>query len=346
VIKIPVDLGRRSYQVLIGPGVRRSVADAIPAGARRVAVVTQETVPWQVDPGVERCDLIIGQGEGAKSLATVERLCRGFAHFGLTRKDAVVAVGGGVVTDVAGFAAACWHRGVTVVHVATTLVAQVDAAIGGKCGVNLPEGKNLVGTYWQPAAVLCDTEVLETLPLPERRSGWGEMAKYAFLGVEGLESLPLPEAIARCVELKASIVAADEREGGRRALLNYGHTLAHALEAAGWAGGVGSAGPLRHGEAVAIGLVFAARLADRLGRIGPARVADHERLVSAYGLPARLPEGSDLNQLVSLMEGDKKAFGGLTFVLDGPNGLEVVEGVERGPVLSALAAMRPEREQA
>jgi len=303
-------------------------------------VVTQEGVPWQVDPGVERCDLVVGQGEGAKSLATIETLCRGFARFGLTRKDAVVAVGGGVVTDVAGFAAASWHRGVAVIHVATTLLAQVDAAIGGKCGVNLPEGKNLVGAFWQPAAVLCDTEVLETLPAAEWRSGRGEMAKYAFLGVEGLGSLDLPEAIARCVALKSSVVAADEREeGGGRVLLNYGHTLAHALEASGWAGGVGTAGTLRHGEAVGIGLVFAARLAERLGRIGPARVADHERLVGGYGLPTRLPRGSDPDRLVGLMAGDKKAVGGLTFVLDGPRGLELVEGVPRRLVLDTLKAM-------
>ena len=136
----------------------------------------------EVETGVEQRTFLIGEGEKAKSMSTVEELCRGFARFGLTRADLVVGVGGGVVTDVAGFAAAVYHRGVAVAHVATTLLGQVDAAIGGKTGVNLPEGKNLVGAFWQPVAVICDTEVLATLPPREYRSGLGEMAKYAFLG--------------------------------------------------------------------------------------------------------------------------------------------------------------------
>src|SRR5438477_5377396 len=172
-------------------------------------------------------------GEDAKCTETVQDLCGQFARWGLTRGDVVVAVGGGVVTDTAGFAAAVYHRGVAVIHVSTTLLGQVDAAIGGKTGVNIPEGKNLIGAFWQPSAVLCDTEVLETLPPREYASGLGEMAKYAFLGVEGLRDLALEEAIAACVRCKAAIVAADERESGLRALLNYGHTLGHALETAG-----------------------------------------------------------------------------------------------------------------
>src|SRR5262249_28654501 len=154
-----------------------------------------------------------------------------------------------------GFAAAVYHRGVAVIGVPTTLLGQVDAAIGGKTGVNLPEGKNLVGAFWQPAAVLCDVETLETLPPREYLSGLGEMAKYAFLGADGLRDLALGDAVAACVACKAAVVGADEREGtaGRRVLLNYGHTLAHALETVGQY-------DLRHGEAVAIGLAFAARL--------------------------------------------------------------------------------------
>ena len=151
-------------------------------------------------------------GEEAKTLESVEQLCRQFARWGLTRADVVVAVGGGVVTDTAGFAAAVYHRGVAVVHVPTTLLGQVDAAIGGKTGVNLPEGKNLVGAFWQPAAVLCDTETLGTLPPREYRSGLGEMAKYAFLGVDGLRDMPLDDAVAACVACKAEVVGADERE--------------------------------------------------------------------------------------------------------------------------------------
>ena len=151
--------------------------------------------------------------------------------------DPFIATGqvsaGGIVTDTAGFAAACYHRGVPVVHVSTTLLGQIDAAIGGKTGVNLPEGKNLVGAFWQPAAVLCDTEVLATLPPREYRSGLGELAKYHFLGGGDLDALPLDERVAACVAIKAAVVAGDEREGGRRATLNYGHTLAHAIEIAG-----------------------------------------------------------------------------------------------------------------
>jgi len=220
--------------------------------------------------------------------------------------------------------------------VATTLLGQVDAAIGGKTGINLPEGKNLVGAFWQPAAVLCDTEVLATLPPREYQSGLGEMAKYAFLGVAGLRDLSLDDAVAACVACKAEVVGADEREGssGRRALLNYGHTLAHALETAGHY-------DLRHGEAVAVGLVFAARLGRRLGRIDTRRVAEHDRLVSGYGLPDRLPAGVDDDELLSIMARDKKVLDdGLTFVLDGPRGLEVVAGVAGGAVRDALGELR------
>ncbi len=326
--RVEVPLGERSYEVVIGPGVRHQLSARLPAGARRAAIVTQEGIGVEVETGIDSAVFPIGEGEGAKSLATVEELCRSFSRFGLTRDDVVVAVGGGVVTDVAGFAASCYHRGVAVVHVSTTLLGQVDAAIGGKTGVNLPEGKNLVGAFWQPHAVLCDTATLDTLPERERRSGAGEMAKYAFLGVEELDRLPLAEQIRACVELKAEIVAADEREGDRRMLLNYGHTLAHALEAAGFADAAGRDGiDLRHGEAVAIGLVFAARLARRLGRIDDARVARHIEVVQASGLPSELPRGVPHEELLVLMGRDKKATGGLTFVLDGEKGVEVVRGV-------------------
>jgi 5-deoxy-5-amino-3-dehydroquinate synthase len=219
------------------------------------------------------------------------------------------------------------------------LLGQVDAAVGGKTGVNLPEGKNLVGAFWQPTAVLCDTDTLATLPDRERRSGLGEMAKYAFLGVEDLDRLPLVDQIARCVALKAEVVAEDEREGDRRMLLNYGHTLAHALEAAGFADGPGRDGvDLRHGEAVAIGLVFAARLARSLGRIDDRRVQRHVELVSANGLPTAMPRGVDHAELVRLMGRDKKATDGLVFILDGPIGPEIVTGVSTADVLTALDA--------
>lgn len=332
MITVEVPLGARSYDVLVGHGARHRLTEVLPVGARRAAIVTQAAIGVTVEPGVEHRGWSIGQGEGAKSLATVEQLCRSWSRWGLTRADAVVAVGGGVVTDVAGFAAASYHRGVAVVHVPTTLLGQVDAAIGGKTGVNLPEGKNLVGAFWQPDAVLCDTEVLETLPPREYLSGCGEMAKYHFLGGDDLVDMPLDERVARSVAIKAAFVGSDEREGGRRALLNYGHTLAHALETAG-------DHDLRHGEAVGIGLVFAAHLARRLGRVDDGRVRDHARVVGGYGLPTGMPPGADHRQLVRLMGRDKKAVRGLTFVLDGPRGVEVVAGVDERHVLDVLEEM-------
>ncbi|MGH9207117.1 MAG: 3-dehydroquinate synthase family protein, partial [Acidimicrobiales bacterium] len=312
MITVPVEAESRSYEVLVGAGARHCLGDMVPAAARRVAVVTQEGVGVEVDPRRESGRFVIDQGEAAKSLGTVERLCREFARWGLTRADIVVGVGGGVVTDVAGFAAATYHRGIGLINVATTLLAQVDAAIGGKTGVNIPEGKNLIGAFWQPIGVLCDTEVLSTLPPREYASGLGEMAKYSFLGEKGLESLPLDVRVARCVELKARVVRADERESGARAMLNYGHTLAHALEALDQSRG--GELDLRHGEAVAIGLVFAARLARRLGRVGDGVVDDHARVVSGYGLPTEVPPGVGVGDLVPVMYRDKKAVSGLTMV--------------------------------
>jgi 5-deoxy-5-amino-3-dehydroquinate synthase len=334
VITVPVDLGDRSYDVLVGWGARHRLTEVVPVGARRAAVVTQAPIGVDPDPGIEHRTWTIPDGEAAKTLETVEGLCREWSRWGLTRGDVVIAVGGGVVTDTAGFAASVYHRGTAVVHLPTTLLAQVDAAIGGKTGVNLPEGKNLVGAIWQPAAVLCDTEVLEHLPPLEYRSGCGEVAKYQFLGGGDLLDLPLDERVARCVEIKARIVGADERERGQRALLNYGHTLAHALETA-------AHYEVRHGEAVGIGLVYAARLARRLGRIDDARVAEHRHVVAAYDLPVSLPPGLDHAELLALMARDKKATRGLTFVLDGPAGIEVVTGVDErhaADVLDEMAA--------
>ncbi len=332
VIELEVALGDRSYPVLVGAGARHRLLEVLPVGVARVAVVTQSAIPVEVDPGLEHRVFTVPEGEHGKHLGTVEDLCRDWAQWGLTRGDCVVAVGGGVVTDTAGFAAAVYHRGVPVVHVATTLLSQVDAAIGGKTGVNLPEGKNLVGAYWQPAAVLCDTDLLATLAPREYRNGQGEMAKYAFLGVDRLADLPLDEAVAACVACKAEVVAADEREGGRRATLNYGHTLGHALETAG-------SYDLRHGEAVAIGLVYAAELALRLGRIDAGRVAEHRRVVAGYDLPMRVPPGLDPTALIALFARDKKAVGGVTFVLDGPRGVEPVKVTDRAVLLAALDAV-------
>jgi 5-deoxy-5-amino-3-dehydroquinate synthase len=336
VITVEVALPDRTYPVLVGPGARHELAGVLPASATRAAIVTQAGVGLAVDPGREHRTFQIPDGEAGKTLATVEQLCRDWATWGLTRADVVVAVGGGLVTDVAGFAAASYHRGVPVVHVPTTLLGMVDAAIGGKTGVNLPEGKNLVGAYWQPRAVLCDLDALATLPPRELRSGQGELAKYHFLADTDLLALDLDERIAAAVRIKAAVVAADEREDPTnrrgRAILNYGHTLAHALE-------IETAHDLRHGEAVAIGLGYAASLARRLGRIDDARVADHHRVLAAYELDADLPEGVDHDRLVALMGRDKKAITGLTFVLDGPDGVEVVPGVPEADAHAALEEM-------
>ncbi len=332
--RVRVPLGERSYDVVVGHRAVAELASMVPAGCRRAAIVTQAGVPLTVDPGVPVTRLEIGHGEQHKTMATVEHLCRRFAEIGLTRHDLVIGLGGGMVTDVAGFAASVWHRGVPVVHVATSLVAMVDAAIGGKTGVNLVEGKNLVGAYWQPRGVICDLDALTTLPARELRCGSGELAKYHFLTGDDLLAMDETERIARCVQIKADIVAADEREGGLRALLNYGHTLAHALETA-------TDHELAHGEAVAIGLLYAAHLAESMGRIGAERVEQHRRVCRSYGLRTALPVGLDPADLVRLMGRDKKVVGaGLTFVLDGPSGVEVVADVDPAVAEAALRTFR------
>jgi len=333
MISVTVPLGDRSYPVLVGDGVRAELASVLPAGTRRVAVVTQAHLGMTVDPGVEHRVFHIGDGEEHKTMGTVERLCSELAAWGLSRADCIVGLGGGLVTDVAGFTASVYHRGLPVVHVPTSLLGQIDAAIGGKTGVNLPEGKNLVGTYWQPSAVLCDTAVLATLPPREYRCGLGELAKYHWLGGGRLDDLPLDERVAACVRIKADVVASDEREGGRRAILNYGHTLAHAIETAGHH-------ELRHGEAVAIGLVYAAELAHRLGRIDAAAVTEHRRVVGAYDLPSALPPGLSDDELLALFGRDKKATRQVTFVLDGPDGVEPVVGIDESDLRSTLDLIR------
>lgn len=311
-------------EVVIGPGARRVLPDLLPEGTGRVVVVQARRLAWEVEVGRESDVVRIDDGERAKTVSEAERLCRTFARLGIGRRDVVVSVGGGSVSDLVGFAAAIYHRGIPVVHVSTTLLGQVDAAIGGKCGVNLPEGKNLVGAFWQPIGVVADTQMLSTLDEREWRSGRGELAKYAFLGVDGLARLPLVDQIEAAVRHKAAVVGADERESGRRALLNYGHTFAHALEAVALEDGH----DLRHGEAVAVGLVFAARLAAALGRVPARRVRDHAEVVQAFGLPVRPPFTASPERLVGFMARDKKARGDLSFVLEGPAGLEVVHGVD------------------
>lgn len=333
-----VNLGERSYDVVIGDGAIGEIGSLIPSTARRAVVVTQQHLPVSVQAALEAHGLTvatveIGDGEEHKSLASIEKIMRVCAAHSMTRGDVIVGVGGGMVTDVAGFAAASWHRGIAVVHVSTTLVGMVDAAIGGKTGVNIPEGKNLVGAFWQPSGVVCDTATLTTLPDRERRCGFGEMAKYHFLTGDDLLSMDLPTRIARCVRIKADIVAKDEREGGLRAVLNYGHTLGHALE-------IATHFAVAHGEAVAVGLKFAALVAQSLGRIDASRVAYHDEvIVKEYGLSVSMPDGLAPSELIDLMKRDKKSSGGLTFMLDGANGIEMVRDVPEANVLDCLKLM-------
>lgn len=345
MIAVEVQLGDRSYPVLVGAGVRSELPAVLPDGVRKVAVVTQSGIGVDVDPGVDHEVFFIGDGEHHKTMGTVERLCGELSRWGLSRADCIVAVGGGLVTDVAGFTAAVYHRGLPVVHVATTLLGQIDAAIGGKTGVNLAEGKNLVGAYWQPAAVLCDTETLATLAPRQYRSGLGELAKYHWLGGGRLDELDLDERVAACVRIKGEVVALDEREGqsptGRwldagpsvRSTLNYGHTLAHALEIAG-------DHDLLHGEAVAIGLIYAAEVALRLGRIDANEVAEHRRVVEHYELPSTIPAGFRDDDLIALFARDKKATRSVTFVLDGADGVQPVSGIDETVLREALTALR------
>ncbi|HET6707027.1 3-dehydroquinate synthase family protein [Amycolatopsis sp.] len=334
---IPVRLNERSYDVLVGSGVRNSLPGVVRRlGARRAAVVSARPADWVPDTGVETLLLPARDGEQDKRLSTVEDLCGEFARFGLTRSDVVVSCGGGTTTDVVGLAAALYHRGVAVVHLPTTLLAQVDASVGGKTAVNLPAGKNLVGAYWQPSAVLCDTDYLTTLPRREVLNGLGEIARCHFIGAPDLRGRSLPEQIAASVTLKARIVAQDERDTGLRHLLNYGHTLGHALE-------IATDFALRHGEAVAIGTVFAGRLAGALGRIGRSRVDEHLAVVRHYGLPTALPDDVDAAVLIRQMHRDKKAITGLAFVLDGPRGAELVSDVPADLVARVLGEMPRDR---
>jgi 3-dehydroquinate synthetase len=262
------------------------------------------------------------------------------------RGDVIVALGGGIVGDTAGYLAASYYRGVDIVQVPTTLLAQVDAAIGGKTAVNLPEGKNLVGAFHQPIAVIADTATLATLPAREYRAGLGEVLKYALLGDDALlsliEAVPddllernpalLAEVVARCAAIKAKIVELDEYERtGRRATLNLGHTLGHALES------VGNY-DLLHGEAVAVGCVYAYELAARLGRVPESEAARVRQLAERLDLPVTAAAG-DAAELVAFMRRDKKAAGGLTFVLPGPDGVTLVPDVPEETVIAAMGAV-------
>lgn len=346
-MNVTVSLGERSYDVVLENGARHHLAALIAARAPRaktVAIVTSPELaeqPWfNVTSGLSQHLVTVPEGEGAKTLTWLGALLEELAELELSRDDVIVAVGGGAITDVAGFAAAVYLRGVAIVHVPTTLVGQVDAAIGGKTAVNLRAGKNLAGAFHQPIGVLCDFDTLVTLPERERLGGLGEVAKCWLL--EGgfaaeLAAVSLHDLIEMSVKFKAAVVGADEFEGGKRALLNYGHTLAHALEKVSLARSIDE---LRHGEAVAIGLAFAVRLAHALGRVDASEIERHDEVLSALGLSTKVPAHCPTSSLLEAMAHDKKAHHDLTFVLAGAEGFEVVPGVNPAVVQEVLERFR------
>lgn len=350
-LELVVELGARRYPIRIGRGLLDQPAcwrDLI-AGSQ-VLVVSNETVaPWYLARVREAlrdktlASLLLPDGEAHKTLDTVARVFDALAAMPAHRDVTVLALGGGVVGDVAGFAAACWMRGVAYVQVPTSLLAMVDSSVGGKTGVNLAQGKNLIGAFHQPRAVVIDTDTLATLPPRELNAGFAEVVKYGAIGDPALfawleahaEALRardpalLAQAIAACCRHKAAIVVRDETEQGERALLNFGHTFGHALES------VTGYGVLLHGEAVAIGMCLAAHLSSALGR---APLSDAERLaalLARFDLPTTLPSGIDADTLLASLRLDKKHRSGrLRFIL--------WRGVGRAELVDApdLAAIR------
>ena len=336
---VHVDLGERSYDVLIGAGLLARAGQEIVAlaGKRRVAILTDETVAGLHLPvlqaslaaeGIAAPALALPAGEGTKNWADLGRATEWLLAQKIERKDLVVALGGGVIGDLAGFAAAILRRGLRFVQIPTTLLAQVDSSVGGKTGINSPQGKNLIGAFHQPALVLADIDVLETLSPRDFRAGYGEVAKYGLLGderfFEWLEANATAlaadpdlrqRAVRHSVQMKADIVQRDETEQGDRALLNLGHTFGHALESA-----TGYSDRLLHGEGVAIGCALAFELSARMGLCSqeiPSRVAAH---FAAMGLPSRIRDiPGDLpddEALIALMAQDKKVQDGkLRFIL-------------------------------
>jgi 3-dehydroquinate synthase len=359
---VPVPLGGRSYDVLIGPDLLAEAGRLIATrlGKARCGVVTDANVARHHLPEVEaslraegrlKGSIVLPAGEATKSFRELAPLCERLLELGLERGDLVVALGGGVIGDLAGFAAGVLRRGIRFVQIPTTLLAQVDSSVGGKTGINTPQGKNLIGVFHQPSLVIADTNVLKTLPVREMRAGYAEVAKYGLLGDAGFfswlekfwsdvfafDSDALETAIETSVKAKAAIVARDEHETGDRALLNLGHTFGHALEA--W---TGYSDRLLHGEGVAIGVCLAFHFSEELG-LCPVGTAERvTRHIKAVGLPAsinEIPGGkADAGELVRLMGQDKKVRDGqLTFVLvRGIGEAFVARDVEQGKVLAFL----------
>lgn len=357
---ISVRTASAAYEVHVGRGLLERLDALLPSldGARSAAVVHPAALAGIADRAARALvgrgltvDLLeVPDGEQAKRLAVVETLYERLAAIPAHRADPIVAVGGGATTDAAGFAAATWLRGVPLISLPTTLLAMVDAAIGGKTGVDLDAGKNLVGAFHQPSAVVADLDTLATLPRPELRAGMAEVIKAGLIADPDLAAACLeraPAAVAgdldalgplveAAIRVKAEVVGADEREAGRRAVLNYGHTLGHALERlAGYRG-------LRHGEAVALGMVFAARVAEAVGLGAPGLVKGHVELLRAAGLPVGGVE-LDPDAVLEAMGTDKKhggAGGGLRLVLLGaPGKPELVPVPDRGVLVEAIRSL-------
>jgi 3-dehydroquinate synthase len=337
---LPVGLGERAYDVVIGHGLIAEAGARIAPllGRARIAVVTDTTVAGLhgealraslAAAGITADFIAIAPGEASKSFEGLADLSDRLLARELDRGDLIVAFGGGVVGDLAGFAAAIYKRGVDFVQIPTTLLAQVDSSVGGKTAIDTPRGKNLIGAFHQPRLVLADLDVLATLPPRERRAGYAEVIKYGLLGDFGFfewlevhgpeviagDSGALIHAVARSVEMKAEIVAEDEREAGRRALLNLGHTFGHALEAE-----VGFGEALLHGEAVAVGCAQAFRFSAAQGLVSSQDAQRADRAIAAVGLPTRIDQVAGgpfaASRLVGHMAQDKKAEGGrLTLVL-------------------------------
>lgn len=354
---VHVALGERSYEILIGRGVSAEAgARARALGARAVAIVTDQTVgalhAGPILASLEAAGLRAGlitvpPGEGSKSFGMLDTVCDGLLAARIERRDLVLALGGGVVGDLGGFAAAILRRGVRFVQVPTSLLAQVDSSVGGKTAINHPRGKNMIGAFYQPQRVLADLSVLATLPARELAAGLAEVIKYgpiadaAFLdwvearldALLAREPAALAHAVRRSCELKAAVVGADEREGGLRAILNFGHTFGHAIEAA-----LGY-GRWLHGEAVGCGMVMAADLSARLGLVPAAFVERLRRLVARAGLPVLAPRAIGEARWLELMGVDKKAEGGeLRFVLIEAPGRAVVRGAPAAAVRATIAA--------
>ncbi len=356
MVELKVELATRSYPILIGDGLLGRPDLLAPyIGARQVAVVTNTTVgPLFLDKltaslgGVAADVIEVQDGERFKTLDTYASVIDALMHKRHNRTTTLIALGGGVIGDLAGFAAATFQRGVAFVQVPTTLLAQVDASVGGKTGVNHPDGKNMIGAFHQPRCVLADTATLATLPGREYRAGLAEVVKYGVIwsaqflaelerridALNRRDAAALAAVIRRSCAIKAEVVAQDERELGRRAILNYGHTFAHALET------LTGYDQLLHGEAVAIGMVLAADCACRHGLLDRASVQRIRGLLSALGLPTDMPAAIDPSAALAAMGMDKKVVDGrLRLVLPERIGaVRVTDQVEPATVLATLEA--------